>query len=366
MSSLGRWFVASGGAAPPPGTWPPPPRAPLPAFPSPSSTQPSNFYASCWTYDAYPITPSPLPMVIDPATLRGNVMGVRVPGKLYVPGEVLADPSFLVTWFIYEQSRSEQVRILDFYRNVCGYYTIDFHLAAWEGRLVDEGVPGCSRTEALRQVAQARAMGCDVMVNLAVDNGAPDRAYITKWIDDLVAAGMNLACPAWQIDQRIPVPMELCEYLAWVVPYLRSKGVNVVMTHWVLHGCAVYDADTCAEYGVCDRFTFQRWYAGLGGTHVGEQFDVDSPILDTRPHEGGILGEANDMLRSFDGTDLRLVIAEDDMQAEFNQPYQRLELYGDLKGRSMMTATWTAPGGRVYVPSGGYLNGGRHTNGLVL
>ncbi len=297
-------------------------------------------------------------------------MGVRVPGKQWVGGEpqdngVPRDPTFLVTWFIYEQPPSEQVRILDYYRQVCGYYTIDFHLAAWTGRLVDEGAPGCSEAEALRQVTQARLRDLDVMVNLAVDNGAPDRTFIQYWIDRLVDAGMNLACPAWQIDQRINRPIELCDYLAWVVPYLQSRGVDVIMTHWVLHGCAVYDAATCAAYGVCDRFSFQRWYDSIGGTHVGEQFDVDAPILDTRPHEGGVLGEASDMLRSFEGTGLRLVVAEYDMQAEFNHPHERLELYGDQKGRSLLTARWTNSAGLVYAPKGGYLNGSRNSDGRV-
>lgn len=362
-------YFAYGRGSSPPSAWPPPPREGYSPDTAPTTaTQPSGPRASCWTIDPYSLTPSPLPDVYDPAVLRGNVMGVRVPGKLWVPGEPCPpneqlQNEFMVTWFIYEQPPAQQRDSLNYYRNVCGYYTIDFQLAAWLGYL--DGVPGCSESEALRQVSQARSMGLDVMVNLAVENGLPDRAFITAWIDKLVAAGMNLACPAWQIDHRINVPMEMCEYLAWVVPYLRAKGVNVVMTHWVNHGCAVYDPDTCAAFGVCDRRSFQRFYAGLGGTHVGEQFDVDAEMLDTRPHTGGILGEAGDMLKSFDGTDLRLVVAEYDMQAEFNTPYDRIELYGDMKGRGLLTASWTAPNGRIYVPNGGYLNGSRNPDGRV-
>jgi len=338
-------------------SWPPSPREALPPFPQPTETQPDGPYASCWTHDAYetalPFAPPSRP---DIDFHRGNVMGVRCPGLPQVAGNS-ADPAFIVTWFEYLYARLGASRQMLGAHVAAGYTHMDLHRAAWMGRMADEGVPGCSRQEALDSVRRVAARIPYPIVNLAIDDGAPDPAELKPWIDDLIAAGMKIGCLAWQIDQRIPVPVDLCDYIDWAAPYLRARGCKV-STHWVLHGCAVYDDATCAKYGVCDRFSFQRFCADRGVNYVYEQFDVNAPLLDTRPHEGGIIGEAVDMLKSLAG-DMQLVIAEYDMQAEFNHPAERLERYGDLKGRSLLTARWA---GRTI---SGFLNGDREPNGTV-
>ncbi len=342
--------------------WPPPAREPLPPFPEPSTSQPGAPEASCWTFDAFdpavlPFTPPAQP---DLDFHRGNVMGVRVPGKPYVGGESSGDPEFLVTWLLYLQSREWQAKILHHYRHVCGYTHIDFHRAAWMGRMEDEGVPGCTRATAIEQVRQAKAAGLFVIVNLAIDNGAPDRSELEPWIRDLAVAGMDIGCLAWQADQRMG-PSGLCDYIAWAAPVLHGLGCKVAV-HWINEACAWWsdeneDYATCKTYGVCDRFSFQAWATDKIDYHY-QQFDVDAPLLDSRPGQGGLVGAVRDVLRSL--TTQKLVIAEYDMQAEFNWPKERLERYGDLKGRALMAAS-----GHGKTLSG-YLNGARQPDGRVL
>ena len=168
---------------------------------------------------------------------------------------------------------------------------------------------------------------------------------------------MKIGCLAWQIDKRIPVPVELIDYIAWAGPYLHSKGVKVA-THWQLSGCAVYDGATEAKYGVHDRFSFQTWCADKVD-YVYMQQNTEAPLLDTRPGEGGLIGEMSDTLISMAGN-MKLIAAEYDMQAEFDDPFNRLEAYGDQKGRLLLTTTRN---GRTI---SGYLNGGRQSNGGAL
>lgn len=341
--------------------WPPPPRAPLPPFPSPTNSQPGDPQAGCWTYSpfdpALPFTPTDRP---DLDFHRGNVMGVRVPGKPYVPGETDRDPSFLVTWFLYLQTPEWQTKILDHYQHVCGYTHINFHLAAWLEYV--DGVPGCSTAAALDLVRRCKARGLYVTVNLAVDNGAPDRALLEPWMRDLAAAGMVIGCLAWQADQRMS-PLDLCDYIAWAAPLLHDLGCKVAC-HWVNEACAWWNPadcgfspNTCDRYGVCDRFAFQAWTADKIDYQYA-QFNVDAPILDDRPRAGGLLGAIQDLLRSFRGQ--RLVIAEYDMQAEFDEPLTRTELYGDLKGRALLATSYQGQ------TVSGYFNGARRPDGRVL
>lgn len=348
--------LSSAGASLP--TWPPPPREPLPPWPTPTETQPGNPQSSAWTHDAFetalPYTPPSQP---DIDHYLGNVMGVRSPGLPQVPGNS-ADPAFIVTWFEYLYHQLGAAAQMRGAHVASGYTHFNLHRAAWMGRMQDEGVPGCSRQDALDSVVRVARDFAFPAVNLAIDNGPPDPNELKPWIDDLVGAGMKIGVLAWQIDARIPVPVELCDYIAWCAPYLRERGMRVA-THWILPGCAVYDDATCAKYGVCDRFSFQAFFVKMGGNHTLMQQDVNAPILDTRPREGGLIGELQDTLRSMVG-DQRLIAAENDMQAEFNDPAGRLELYGDLKNRCLQTVT---ANGRTL---SGSFNGFRQPNGSIV
>jgi hypothetical protein len=352
MITLAEYFALAQAGSGPPSAWPPPPREPLPPFPSPTETQPPPPDASCWTHDAFatalPFTPPSTP-TID--FHRGNFCGLRVPGAPYVPGCTEQDTSLIFTWFLYEYPRDWQERILDAYQ-ACGYTHIDFHRADWLG-LVD-GVPGCDKSVALDLVRRCRDRGLTVIVNLAI-NATPDPNELKPWIDDLVGAGMAIGCIAWQINQLLLWP-DIFDYIDWVCPYIHQQGVKTSV-QWSLDACAVWPSE---KYHVYSRFDFQRWTADKID-YIYQQYDTESPLLDERPHAGGILGEANDVLWSIAGLPQKLVACEYDAQAEFNDPHARPERYGDLKGRCLLTA---ASHGRVM--DGGYLNGARKPDGGVL
>lgn len=343
------------------GTWPPPPREALPPFPQPTDTQPNPPEAACWTHDAYNTT---LPFV-PPSTPtldfhRGNVCGHRVPGAPYVPGGC-HDGSLIFTWFLYEYSPEWQAKILASYK-ACGYTHIDFHRAAWMGRL--DGVPGCSMEDACNQVRQAKAAGLYVIVNLAIDNGPPDQDDWKQWTDALIAAGMDIGCLAWQADQRFNNPGDYCQYIAWAAPYLHDRGCKVA-AQYINHSCTWYNAgddprtpNSCHEYGACDRFSFMDWTKDKID-YVYQQFDVNAPILDTRPHEGGMVGETQDVLRSLAGQ--KLCSCELRYQSQFDEPNVITEPYCDMAGYAMMCVSID---GRYN--EGGYLGGCRRPNGSIL
>lgn len=358
MSGAGS-LIALGTAGGPPQTWPPPPREPLPPFPQPTSRQPAPPEAGCWTYTAFnsalPFTPPQTP-TLD--FHRGNVCGHRVDGAPTVPGGC-SDGSLIFTWFLYEYPEDWQDQILDSYQ-AAGYTHIDFHRAAWMGRL--DGVPGCSKDVALDQVRKCVARGLYVIVNLAIDNGAPDPAELTPWIDDLIGAGMQIGCLAWQADQRMS-PFDWCNYIAWAAPYLHDRGAKV-SAQYMNSACAWWDpADaptpsTCSVYGVCDRFSFQAWTAGKID-YPYQQFNTEAPVLDDRPREGGMQGEIQNVLASL--VSQKLVACEYDYQAEYDHPDTRWEIYGDLKGRSLMATSYQGK-----YCEGGYLGGCRQPDGSVL
>jgi len=280
---------------------------------------------------------------------RGNFSGHRVPGLPYVPGCTENDPSLLYTWFLYEYSREWQERILDSYQS-CGYTHISFHRADWMG--VVDGVPGCSRETALDLVRRCRDRGLYVVVNLAID-GQPTPEELTPWIADLAGAGMAIGCLAWQINQLLAWP-DIFDYIDWVCPAIAAAGCKRAI-HWSLDACAVWPS---AKFNVWSRRDFQQWTADKI-EYVYQQFNTEMPLLDMRPHAGGLIGEQQDVLKTLAGQ--KLVVAEDDAQAEFDDPAGRPELYGDLKGRCLMATSYDG-----HWCEGGYLNGARQPDGSVL
>ncbi|MCR4375665.1 MAG: hypothetical protein NUW22_12530 [Acidobacteria bacterium] len=357
MSRVSNIVAALGRGGPSP--WPPPPRELLPPFPQPTGAQPGNPQAGCWTHDAFDPT---LPFVrpgVDIDFHRANVMGLRKAGLPQVGGNTF-DPSFIVTWFHYQYMlKGAGDQMLDALV-AAGNTHIDLHRAAWMGRMTAEGAPACSREEALQSVRECAARIPFPIVNLAIDNGAPDPNELKLWIDDLIAAGMKIGCLAWQMDQRMS-PIDCCDYINWAAPYLHARGCKVAV-HWINEACAWWSDEnegyaTGKRYDVWNRFDFQRWATGKIDYHY-MQFDVNAAVLDVRPKQGGIIGAIQDVLGTL--TTQKLVVAEYDMQAEFNDPSGRPELYGDLKGRCIQSATIN---GRTV---SGYLNGARLEDGSVL
>jgi hypothetical protein len=112
--------------------------------------------------------------------------------------------------------------------------------------------------------------------------------------------------------------------------------------------CACWNDLTEAEWGVHDRFTFQAFAAahGLAG-HYG-QCDVNAEV-------DQVQSWIRKIVVAFP-PGMQFVAAEIDAQAQYDDPAERLEIYGDMKG---YLACCTDP--RV-----SYLNGGRRPDGTVL
>lgn len=350
--------LATPPSSPAPSSWPPSPREPLPPFPQPTDEQPGDPQSGCWTHDAFdpalPFTPPDHP---DLDFHRGNGCGMAMPSDApAVPG---TPREVYFSWFQYLFDAAWQKKNLAMYA-AAGYTHLDFHRAAWMGRL--DGVPGCDRQTALDQVKRATDAGQHVIVNLAIDNGPPDRDELMPWIDDLAKASMKIGCLAWQADQRMG-PLDLADYIAWAAPELHARGVKTAI-HWMNHACARWDAkdvpapSTGSRYGFSDRFGFQRWCSGFIDFHY-EQFSTEAPILDIRPRQGGMMGEIQDVLESL--TTQKLVITEYGYRSRFDHPRTRLEAYDcDLKGRSLLSTSYK---GKTI---SGYLGGNRQPDGSVV
>lgn len=342
---------AGGDSGSGPSQWPPPAREPLPRFPDPTANQPGGPYAECWTRDPFDLT---LPFT-PPATPtldfhRGNVCGHRVPGAPYVPGCTAQDPSLIFTWFLYEYPREWQERILDSYQ-AAGYTHIDFHRADWIGAV--DGVPGCSDADQTDLIRRCTDRGLYVIVNLATDHAPPSQDDILRAADRYQAAGMEIACLAWQADELLTYP-DLADYINWAGPALKSRGLRTAV-QWVDGACAVWPFP---QYGVYSRFDFMKWTSDKID-YPYQQFNTEMPLLDVQPGAGGLIGEVQDVLRSL--ANQKLVACEYGYQSQFDDPSGRLEAYCDLKGRALMATSWN---GRVV--EGGYLGGCRQFDGSVL
>jgi hypothetical protein len=345
--------------APPKPVWPPVNgREPFaqPLFPPPTGDQPPAPRASCWTMDAFqslvlPVTPPNKP---DLDFHRGNFAGMRTPEGL--PGLPGGPKEVIFTWYLYlyDQMYAGQgyfEKWLAAYV-ACGYTHIDFQRAAWMGKI--DGVPGCSMEAALDSVRKAKAAGLFVIVNLAIDDGPQDRAEMEPWIRALVAAGMDIGNLAWQADQRM-TPGELWEYIQWAAPLLHSLGVKVGC-HWMTDSCSLSQAADDPREPRCPIVGWREWHAATANDIDYHYFQIttEGPIFDARPRTGGIIVAVAEVMSAL--TRQKLVFTEYDTQAEFNDPANRPEVYGDQKGYLVLICTdcsgclggLRGPSGRIF------------------
>lgn len=326
------------------GAWPPPPRASLPPWPSVTNQQPAPPQASCWADDLYT---QPLPYVPPPTpTLdfhRGNFCGLRVPGAPYVPGSNAQHPDLIMTWFLYLYPPEWQTTILQTYV-AAGYTHIDFHLPDWRGKV--DGIPACSITEAVAICALAKSYGLFVTVNvLPGDEDTIDPSL--PWLDALTAAGVvNILCVAWQIDKYYQA--NLVDVTLPVVSYSQAHGLKTCQ-QWLNEACALWPYP---QYDIYNRFDYARFMNGKIDYQYA-QFDVNASV-------DAIQSQTAKLLQAYQGLSTKLVLSEYDAQAEYDNPDQRLELYGDQKGRLLQAASGYG------LTCSGYLNGARREDGSVL
>lgn len=324
--------------------WPPEGREVLPSFPSITSSQPNNYYVSCWAAQPYySDLPNNIPAQPNLVFHRGNFCGVRVPGL--VEGDDSKDRSLDITWNWTLYSDSQMKLCADFHADVCGYThtVLSIPQVKNQGKSLDD----------LKRVARySKSKGFKNII-VAVSDGDLFEAAV-PWLEELYAEGLiDIVCGCWQVDKYYN-PMG-------TVQLIRDNGIwshfkNLITTiHWGggypgwAESCACWDDDTNSTYGINDRYTFQAYAKDYLDGHYG-QCDTESDIDQVQSWlKKALIAMPSPMF---------LVAAEMDAQAEYDDPKNRLELYGDMKGRLAISAN---PDGRI-----SYLNGGRKENGQVI
>lgn len=337
MSAGGSLITLGSGSSPI--IWPPPPRAPLPAFPSIVAQQPPPPYAGCWASAQYgvalPFTPPPVPTV---SFFRGNFCGVRVPG--YAGGDG-PDPSLMITWQLTNNAPDEAQKAIAYYTGVCGYT----HLVLSIPQVKNQGK---TLDDLIRVAAYAKAAGLFVCV-VAVSDGDPFSVAV-PWLDALRAQGLlDIVCFCWQTNFYYS-PSALIPELDAGAAYSHDHALLFVV-QWANEADAWWDDETCTQYGICDRFAFQAYFTDKIDVHL-HQCNTEAPIDEVQSGLAKILQSL---------TTQKLCMCENTAQAQYDTPYERLEKYGDLKGRLSLVASW-----HDKVMDGGYFNGGRREDGSVL
>jgi hypothetical protein len=134
-----------------------------------------------------------------------------------------------------------------------------------------------------------------------------------------------------------------------VSTYAKQHGLKVAV-HWINGACAWWDDLTCATYDICDRFSYQQKMTNIIDYHY-MQVDPAGPIDELQSAESKVLQSL---------TTQKLVMAEDDAQAEYDNPHECLEIYGDQKGYLSQCINYNEK------VMSGYYNGARRPSGLVL
>jgi hypothetical protein len=330
--------------------WPPTlPRSGLPPFPPITASQPAN--AGVWSDKAFETTLSFTPP--DHPDLdfhRGNFSGVRVPGLQWHGYGTDKDPTLVMTWDQPRRSVEEQKLVLHQYAEIDGY--THFLLSIPQARKA-----GVSREDFTAAAVLAKSYGQFVIVVAMGGDGEDFVRDVQPWLDTLVALhAVDEVNTAWQGDKWYS-PFDLVSLTVQIGKYAHARGLKVSQ-HWINDAAAWWtpadstDRDsTCTKWQICDRFSYHRVIAQW----VDYQYfqgDHNAPI-------GAIQGALARVLQSL--TTEKLVIAEDDAQAEFNDPVHRTEEQGDLKGLLLMFSK-----GFGKAMFGGYLNGARLATGGVL
>jgi len=343
MITLQDYYAFGSGGSPAP-VWPPTqPREPLPPDPGATGTQPGPPEASCWSSngDYIRTEPSNIPTAPDRRWHRGNFCGVRVPG--YTSSSCL-DKSLLFTWELTDNSDDQMRLAIDYYVDVCGYT----HLVLSRPQTMNQGR---TLADLIRVALYAKSRGLFVII-VAVSDGAPFADAI-PWLEACLAAGcLDIVCFAWQADKWYQ-PEEIVQGIIDNGEWSHPRQL-LTTTHWGggypgwAESCACWDAVTYVQWGISDRFSFQRVLAPYLDGHYG-QCNTEAPIDAVQSW----------LFKCFIAMPppMFLVSSEEDAEAEYDEPYQRLERYGDQKG---LLATFSSPDGRV-----SYLNGARRSNGRV-
>lgn len=341
--SVGAVVAATSGPSRQITSWPPSPRAPLPPPPGITAQQPPAPEASCWADEPYdaslPFTPPAQPEI---DFHRGNFCGVRVPG--FTEGGNDKDPSLVITWDLPRYSERGRQQVAQWYTQGCGYThpVLSVPQTKNQGKTLDDLQYACA---AFRSAGPSftivNAMGGD-------GQWQAEWAANQPWLQSLHDAGLlDIVCVAWQIDKWYQA--DLVDVTLAVSSWAKARGLKVAQ-HWLNGACALWPFP---PYGIENRFDYARFMA--------DKVDYQYMQQDVNASLPALQSAAAKILQSYVGLPTRLVGAELDAQAEYDDPLRRLERYGDQKGFYVTCARWP---GRVM--DGGYLNGGRNDDGRVL
>ncbi len=312
-------LLAAGDDAPPVIHFPPPPRAALPPLPSLTDSQPAPPQAGCWAQTPY------LSALVgnwgakpDARIHRGNFFGHRAKGL--TEGGESADPELTCTWDWPRYSPGA----LEL--SVASYWAAGYtHPVYSRPQCLNNGWPLSS----LQTAARASKSAGMFNIIVAISDGAPFADAI-PWLDVLHGDGLvDEVCVCWQAD-RYYSPVELVYAAMAAAAWAHPKGITVSI-HWMnAEACAWWNpADdpvnpsTCRLWGICDRWTYQQVMCQYVDFHHG-QANTEAPIdaLQAWIHKVVISLQPNQAF----------VASELEAQAYQDNPYQRLESYGDEKG----------------------------------
>lgn len=328
--------------------WPNAPRDALPPFPPITSSQPGPPQASCWASSPYEsdITKNVgIPNKPDLRFHRGNFSGVRVPGL--TEGGNDKDPSLMITWESINYSPSQQDLAINWYIQGCGYTHVVLS--------IPQTLNFNKSLDDLIAIAQKwKSAGCYIIM-IAVSDNNPFSVCI-PWMDVLVARGLvDIICNCWQVDKYYD-PEGIVQLIIDGGNYAHPKGLLTTI-HWGggypgwAASCAAWDDVTNEKWGINNRFSFQSVLQSYLDGHYG-QCDVDASI-------DAVQSWIYKIVVAFPSS-MFFVCSEDDAQAEYDDPMQRLELYGDQKGYLAMC---TIPNYGISISC---LNGQRNVNGVVV
>lgn len=353
MSSSAALLVMRRSSGPPPGAWPYAARAPLPPEPFITAEQPPAPQASCWF--AAPVA-GVLPVAYIPAKRdrrfhRGNAIGVRVPGLMEGDDDGLGGRTFDYTWYWVKYSDSQMRLACDWHALGCSYTHTSLSIPqTWNyGKTLDD---------LARVMRYAHSRGMYVSLNVGSDGRPfadfkPALEYLLQ-VGALIP-GWDVLCAVWQIDKWY-APAAGIEFIKATAAWGHPRGF-LIFVHWGggyegwSQSCAMWDDETADRWGITNRFTFQSALREDLDGHYGQCW-TEAPV-------DQVQSWISKIVVAFP-PGMSFVAAEMDMQAEANNPAQRLELYGDQKAYYAQCAM---PNFGVQISS---FNGSRGKNGRVI
>lgn len=336
-------------------TWPNKPREVLPPFPPITDSQPNGPYASCWAKQPYTIDLPSIPDKPKRTFFRGNPIGVRVPGLKEGDNDGFGGRTFDYTWYWVRYSESQMRLACDFHAIGCGYTHPSLSIPQTYNY-------GKTINDLARVMNYAHGHNMYVVMNVGSD-GYPFETFredLEKLLSlKALIPGRDILNSVWQIDKWYDEYAGIKFIIDCGTWATRHDLLNTV--HWGggypgwADNCAMWNDETNSVWGINSRFSFQEFLGPLGLNvlhgHLGQ--------CNTEEEIGQVQSWVSKIVQAF-VPGMFFVAAEMDMQAQADDPANRLEVYGDLKA---YLATCARPNYGIEISP---WNGNRGLDGVVL